>query len=111
MSNVHIILCPTKGRPCALETPSDLLSLQRLVGGHLQAVPLRQPRGLVLWCNEDGIDRRLPGNETLPVLVVGQVFTMPGVGILGPAFLARISRSGELASVTAEDLAAMGVAP
>ncbi len=53
---LHFITGQT--RPQLRKVENDLTPLQDLVGGLLEMVRMRN--GLVLWCNEEGLIRKLP---------------------------------------------------
>jgi hypothetical protein len=91
---IRILLVPVGGTPTVAWIDPALEVMQALVGGHIEATnPGRLlPRGVDLYCNEDGIERQLPPN---------------GCGILGPYFFSAIDGRGEPRSLDPAELAAV----
>lgn len=93
---IRVLFVPVGGTPTVVWIEPSLAAMQALVGGHIEATnPARLlPRGVDLYCNEDGIERQLPPN---------------GCGILGPYFFSAIDGRGEPRSLDAGELAAVSV--
>jgi hypothetical protein len=74
------------------ELSGDLESLQAVVGGYIELVPIPykgfHERGLVVICNEDGISKQLPRNR----------------GFLGTYFITRAGSTDEFESLTDKDV-------
>jgi hypothetical protein len=90
---IRVLHVPLAGAPAIIEIEPALEAMQSLVGGHIEAVNLRGylPRGVDLYCNEDGIEKALAPN---------------GCGILGAYFFSAIDREGEPRTLDSAELAA-----
>jgi len=49
--------------PCIEHIGTDLESMQKIVGGYVERIPMNN--GLELWCNEEGLMLDLPFNRTV----------------------------------------------
>jgi hypothetical protein len=84
--------------PTVESIDASLESMQKVVGGYIELV--RGPLGLDLWCNEEGMLLNLPVQ-----------YRAGFPTIVGNFFLARADHSeGESISLTAKDLADLGLA-
>lgn len=97
MSALITVVTVRSGVAAVEQVDPGLTSMQAIVGGYLEAVPLRgQFRGLIMWVNEEG---RLAGLPARPC----PLWTAEP-NIAGDYFVAR-SKGGETASLTVADIA------
>ncbi|GAB3865501.1 hypothetical protein GCM10028801_36090 [Nocardioides maradonensis] len=88
---IAVILTPDGGVE-RREISADLATLQSLVGGLIEHVPVSLDAHL--WCNEEGRLLRLPINKEASILA--------GRLIVGPAVLVGVDEDGEDTDLPAE---------
>ena len=97
MSKLRVVVCNSGELPVEREIEHSLESLQAIVGGSLQLVPLAgggRLRGLDVFVNEEGRYLELPFNR-----VVG------GHVILGPILVSKANARGDQIPLTPDDVA------
>jgi hypothetical protein len=62
---LRVVVVEPGREPQAREIGDDLDSLQAIVGGYIEVVPLGDLPGLLIVCNEEGIMHALPLNRGL----------------------------------------------
>lgn len=100
---VRALVLPLSRQASVEQIAPDLPTMQKLVGGFLEAIHLDDH--VVLWLNEEGALHRMPVTwpappEVAPAFVSGW--------IQGPAFLTRSDAEGDTVSLTDEDIAKWG---
>jgi hypothetical protein len=66
MSTIKVIVCRVGRQPAVEEMENALHAFQELVGGYVEWVGFRRPAGCGIFCNEEGLLRRLPLNRKVP---------------------------------------------
>jgi len=88
---MQVIICRVDQDPISLEIKDDLHTLQELVGGFIEMLPLTG--NLVLICNEEG---KLKGLK--PNYIYCNRFGDPKDIIVGDFLICRIGKDGEMES-------------
>lgn len=91
---IRVLLVKVGQDPVVVETSNDLESLQALVGGLLECVPMQQ--GYDLWVNEEARLMGLPKNRIVVDIVNGRPV---GYGIHGDFFFACRDGDGDIVSM------------
>lgn len=91
---IKVLVVPVGGPPAVQEIEDTLGEMQRLVGGYIQAVPLKPD--VDLYCNEEGKLQGLEPNRNVPEICDV---------ICGDFFISRCNPDGEPMSLTDEDIA------
>ena len=63
MRKIKAIICPANGMPYVANVSDNLESLQRIVGGYIEAATVIE--GVLVICNEEGRLLNLPENQSL----------------------------------------------
>lgn len=77
---MKVLYYPVGKNPEILEVDNDLDSLQVLVEGYIEQIPLIKEKKIFLYCNEEGNIRNLPLNRFVN-----------GIGIKGNFFICQTS--------------------
>lgn len=66
MAKITVVACRVGEQPEVVELENSLAAFQKFVGGYVEWVQFRRPDDCGIFCNEEGLIRRLPLNRKVP---------------------------------------------
>lgn len=98
MKKIKVLWCPVAGEPSIEAINNDLETMQEMVDGYIECVPLRKDIDLI--CNEEGLIRGMPLNKNRYPQMLGY----PELAIYGNYFLCSHDIVGNFKSIPTNDL-------
>lgn len=95
---INVLWCPVAGEPSIEQIGNDLDTMQSMVDGYIECVPLRN--GIDLICNEEGVIRCMPLNKN----PYPEIFGYSDMTICGGYFLCSHDSAGDFKSIPAKEL-------